>query len=423
MARKANGQVVERQTKRGAVYALRFYAAGARRYETLGTDGEGWNRRRAEDELAATMAAVRAGTWQPRQIEQAPESVRGAPGFHEFASQWLAGRTGELRPRTVTDYQWALSYHLLPFFADHELGAITVAEVDRYKTAKLTEGTIGASQINKTLKVLAMILDVAIEYELIDRANPARGRRRRVKAPKPNRTWVEPEQLPSLVGAADPWMRPAVAIMAGVGLRIGEALALDWRDVNLATATIRVGEAKTDTGSYREVDMPAGLVEALTEWRARSPRTAPTDPVLIARARRRRGERSLTPHRQTDTNIGHRLKTVIRRANRKLAELEIEPISERVSPHSLRRTYASIRAAAGDHPVYIAEQLGHTDPGFTFRVYQRAVKRRDRLSGAYLAEFDHALEWALMGTGDAESGFEGPAERRVPGAGNRIAKR
>lgn len=50
-----------------------------------------------------------------------------------------------------------------------------------------------------------------------------------------------------------------------------------------------------------------------------------------------------------------------------LAERKIEPISERVTPHSLRRNYASIRAAAGDHPVYIAEQLGHEDPGFTFR--------------------------------------------------------
>jgi hypothetical protein len=63
-----------------------------------------------------------------------------------------------------------------------------------------------------------------------------------------------------------------------------------------------------------------------------------------------------------------------------------------VTPHSLRRTYASLR----DDPVYIAEQLGHTDPGFTFRVYQRAVKRRERLSGPYRTEFDRSLEWASM---------------------------
>jgi hypothetical protein len=40
----------------------------------------------------------------------------------------------------------------------------------------------------------------------------------------------------------------------------------------------------------------------------------------------------------------------------------------------------------------------HTDPTLTFRIYQKAVKRRERLSGAHLEAFDQALEWARMGT-------------------------
>jgi integrase len=133
--------------------------------------------------------------------------------------------------------------------------------------------------------------------------------------------------------------------------------------------------------------MPSGLIEALGEWKAVSPRTDRSDPVFVTRSGRR----------QTVTNIDHRIKTAIKAANRKLNELGIEPISEQVSPHSLRRTYASIRAGAGDSPVYIAEQIGHTDFGFTFRVYQRAVKRRDRLEDAYLRAFDSALQWAEIG--------------------------
>jgi integrase len=296
-------------------------------------------------------------------------------------------REPELRPRTVKDYRWALSYHLLPFFAKHGLDEVTVEAVDAYKAAKLREGRLGAAQINKTLKVLAMILDVAIEYGHVDGANPARGRRRRVKVSKVQRTWVEAEQLPSLLGAADDYMRPVVAILAGAGLRVGEAVALDWRDVNLATGTITVGAAKTDAGSFREVDMPGGLIEALTEWKAGRAEAGAEDPVLATR----------TGSRQTVTNIDHRLKLTIRRANERLAELGLDPISESVSPHSLRRTYASLRAALRDDPVYIAEQLGHEDPAFTFRVYQRAGKRRDKLSGRLLEQFDRGLEWA--GTG------------------------
>jgi integrase len=63
-----------------------------------------------------------------------------------------------------------------------------------------------------------------------------------------------------------------------------------------------------------------------------------------------------TGSRQTVTNVDHRLKAAIKAAKARLSELGIESISDRVSPHSLRRTYASLRAAAGDHPVYIAEQ-------------------------------------------------------------------
>src|SRR5918995_4641458 len=47
----------------------------------------------------------------------------------------------------------------------------------------------------------AQILGEAVEYELTDR-NAASGRRRRVKAARPQRTWVEPEQLASPLEAA-----------------------------------------------------------------------------------------------------------------------------------------------------------------------------------------------------------------------------
>jgi integrase len=398
MARKATGQVIEPKDGRG--WAIRFIAYGKRLFISLGSAEEGWNRERAEAELRHVLADVERGIWKPHEPEpvEAPAEV---PTFHEFASQWLETRKPELRPRTVTDYEWAFSYHLLKFFKTHRLSEVTVAEVDRYKATKLRDGKLGGAQINKTLKILAMVMDLAIEYELVDRANPARGRRRRVKTSKPKRTWVEPEQLVALIEASDAYCRPIVATLAGAGLRIGEAVALDWRDVNLATGVLRVGEAKTAAGTYREVDLPGGLIEALSEWKALRRVAGPDDPVLVTR----------TSSRQTVTNVDHRLKTAIKAANKRLAELGIEPIGDRVSPHSLRRTYASVRAAAGDHPVYIAEQLGHEDPGFTFRVYQRAVKRRDRLTGAYLEAFDAALDWAAMGS-EAGSGAPKPSPRR-----------
>src|SRR5829696_4724234 len=123
-----------------------------------------------------------------------------------------------------------------------------------------------------------------------------------------------------------------------------------------------------------------------------SPRTRPSDPVFMT-GRPRNGQHV----RQTPRNVQGRLGTVVKAANVKLKESGIDPIGK-VSPHSLRRTYASLRAALRDDPIYIAEQMGHKDARFTFSVYQRAAKRREKLSGRYLEAFDAALDWALMGT-------------------------
>jgi integrase len=144
-------------------------------------------------------------------------------------------------------------------------------------------------------------------------------------------------------------------------------------------------------------------VSELTELKART-HAGPEEPVFMARSRKGRASR------QTVTNVDRRIKTAIRHANKRLAKLGIEPISERVSPHSLRRTYISLRAVLGDSPVTIAEQVGHTDPTFTLKVYAKATKRRERLTGAYRAEYDRALEWAAVsapiGTSEPARGSE-----------------
>ena len=53
-------------------------------------------------------------------------------------------------------------------------------------------------------------------------------------------------------------------------------------------------------------------------------------------------------------------------------------------PLLVRRTYASMRYACGDDPVYVAEQGGWLDPSFPIRVYAKAARRRERLPGAHL---------------------------------------
>jgi integrase len=400
VARQTTGQVVERNGKRGVTYAARVRAYGQRHYLSLGYSWEGYNRRRADTELQNILADIRRGTWQPPQPEPAPTPAQD-PTFHEFASQWFEARRHEVSTRSVEDYKWALTRHLLPFFKDHRLSQITIAEVDRYRTGKVrereqrTEGrALANSSINETLNLLAQVLETAVEYEHIQ-FNPARGRRRRLKTIQPQRTWLEPEQIKPLLDATvrglrggrtmpDPRMRTLYATAVCTGLRIGELLALRWRDVNLAQGRLAVLDSKTEAGRGREVDLWPELREELSVYKADA-RHARHEDYVFATA---------TGKADTRSNIAKRLKRAVERANEALAGQETPPIPAALSPHSLRRTFASLLYLRGENPVYVMHQMGHTDPKLALRIYTKVMgEQRRRGPGARLVGVLDGAVW------------------------------
>lgn len=193
---------------------------------------------------------------------------------------------------------------MLPFFAKHRLSEITIAEVDRYRQENVREGTISAASINKTITRLAQILVVAVERELIDR-NPARGKRRRLKERRPERTWLDrAEQIVALLdsgGELDAEARvdrratPRRALLATLtlaGLRISEAFDLRWRDVDLPAGRLRVADSKTDAGA-RQVDLLPALREELSIHKAQT--SLPVPMTSCSRPRAARGRTATTP--------------------------------------------------------------------------------------------------------------------------------
>jgi integrase len=66
-----------------------------------------------------------------------------------------------------------------------------------------------------------------------------------------------------------------------------------------------------------------------------------------------------------------------------LGEAGDVPLPDGLTPHELRHTFASILVALGVDPGSVMDQLGHTDPGFTLRVYRHGMRRdgpaRERL--------------------------------------------
>lgn len=374
MPRPATGQIVERQGKDGWVYrGLRFTAAGRRQYVSLGPVALA----EAERELRHVLADVERGIWQPPQRSQSPLGPE-MPTFHEYAEDWWLRHERHFRPKTQSDYRWRLEKHLLPFFKDHPLDAITFDTVERYIAVKLAEDNpLSARSINMTVILLGAILEGAVERELIAR-NPARGRGRRVRERAPRRTYLDTAaQIQALLDAAADLDRNAhrdrrhierkamIATLVFAGLRIGELCALRWRDVDLEAGWLRVGEAKTDAGT-RRIKVRGALNAELTRVHALRA-TTDADGFVFATS---------TGRRQSTDNLRSRvIAASVERANKNLRSRDLSPLPEGITPHSLRRTFASILYAIGEDPGVVMDEMGHTDPALALRVYRQSMRR------------------------------------------------
>lgn len=437
MARRATGQVIEKSTARGVVFALRFRACGRRQYVTLGTAAEGWTRKRADAELTVMLAQVELGTWQPAQSAPtaAPTPVI-VPTFHEFASEWFAQHARGWEPHTAKTYKGLLANHLLPFFHEHTLAQITVGEVDRYRDDRLTEADrrdkrragalrhndenptepepvparLSATTINKTLVLLGSILAVAEERELVAR-NPLRVNPSRRKAKRDRRRPVyldSAEHIAALMQAAGELdgepdaltsgRRALIATLVFGGLRLGEACALDWRDVNLADGWLYVG-SKTDAG-MRDVRILPALRDELLAHKAAATAGDLDDPVFVTASGQRR---------RVDNARQRVMQPVLVRAEAILATTGAQPLPEGVTAHKLRHTAASILAALNTPMPEVIAQLGHTDPGFTLRVYAHTMRRDDR-ELERLRALVEGRDWAPMGTGARSEDVDATAD-------------
>ena len=259
---------------------------------------------------------------------------------------------------------------------------------------------MGATSINKTLSTLAAILEVACEYGHIDR-NVAQGRRRRLPSVTPPRSSLDrAEHITALLDAAAELdakalvrhgqRRALLSTLVFAGLRIGEALTLRWGDVDIARGTIQVRAAKTNAG-VRTVNIVAVLRDELDAYRAR---TIYGRDVLVFGSSQGKV--------QSSSNVRTRvLVKAVDRANKKLKKAGVEPIPK-LTPHSLRRTFACLLFAIGETPPYVMAQMGHTTANLTLAVYARQMNRRDG-EPERLKALVQGAEWAATGSSSEES--------------------
>jgi hypothetical protein len=198
MPRRATGTIDPHQWADGRTitFRLKVRADGKRYTISLGTNHEGWSMERAQVELDQIMRQIERGTWEPPTgREAAPNDLDHDEALRVTAYRWWQRRKTELADNTALDYKWRLD-HALRHLGDDVTAELDARRVDDFRQLLVGRG-LSPRSVNMVLDLLAQILDDAVEYVLLD-ANPARGRRRRMKVPRSSRTFLEPDMVVDL---------------------------------------------------------------------------------------------------------------------------------------------------------------------------------------------------------------------------------
>jgi integrase len=408
--------------KRGGRYAITYRDHdGRQRWESARTYDD------ARKLKAKRTQEVESGEWQQQ------SRVR----FAAYAREWVdryQGRGSGFREDTRDDYRRDLERYAIPYLdarLKRTLSQVTPRDVAnfvgwlcddsaqrqrhanesaarereneerRQRNAQLPPGAapepmlsalgppavpLADATVRRLIAPLRACLATAVREGLIrsnpcaDVALPARDAQRRIDDDHDDDQDVKlptREQLATLLQVAvHPEHRLLLQLLAGTGLRISEAIALRWRDVELDGSRPnvkvrrrlvrgRLGPPKSKR-SRRDVPISHPLVIALRQRRERTEWARPDDIVLCS-------------------SVGTPLSPSNLR--RDLLPLVEEAGVPWLGFHALRHFFASALIAEGRNIVQVSRLLGHHSPAFTLSVYAHLM---DESAGGPL-DLDAAL--------------------------------
>jgi integrase len=282
-------------------------------------------RERRRLRITSKSAAQRWGQDRERYLVQhdGPEqaAIKEVPTLEQFAPRFVEGyaRANRQKPSGIAAKETILNVHLIPLLGSKRLDAINNEAVQRLKHA-LRERS--AKTVNNVLTVLNVLLKNAVEWDVLDRMACTI---RLLPIPKGSAGFYDFDEFEQLVNAtASDRIAHLIVLLGGeAGLRCGEIMALEWRDVDLGKRQLTVQRSDwkghvtaTKGGRVRYVPLTVRLAAALRDHRHlrsrrvlcqedRSPLTQKIVQDSVRRAARRAGLAKSGVHRLRHTFCSH----------------------------------------------------------------------------------------------------------------------
>jgi len=326
----------------------------------------GGSREEIRRKVGAALHAIDAGTMS--------ESHGIKVG--DFLDQWLAEVVKpNVRPWTFKGYEVHVRLHLKPTIGKLQLDKLTPLHVQQ-----LLNGTIARGLSPKTVRyirgTLRTALNQAVQWGLISRNAASL-----VASPRVEQFEIQPftpdEARTFLAAIKGDRLEALYSVALTMGLRQGEALGLEWKDVDLELGYLRINKqlqrhdgefhlvpTKTAT-SRRTLAMPASIAQSLRdhrvrqadESRAKVPPTNGRDLVFTT-------ERG----RPIDGSVvSHHFHEVLERAG--LPQRRF---------HDLRHSCATLLLVQGVSPRVVMDVLGHSQIALTMNTYSHVIPELKR---------------------------------------------
>jgi len=295
--------------------------------------------------------------------------------------EWLDAYRPTLKRTTEKLFEGFIRNHLSPHFGDRDLQEIGERDLVEFVAVMQAKGRAPGT-IKNNLSFLRQVYNSLIRDEKLIK-NPASnlGRIMRsvqnasAKETVVREAWSHKEaaRLIAIAREHESGFAPLLELLFATGLRRGEAIGLQWADVDFESRKITVrrsitsqGLSTTKSGRSRRVVMTPALGETLfaqltRRQRERIERGWPETPIWLFCS-----ETGTAPEPRNVERVWSRVR---RRAQKQ----GIRPLPL----HSARHSWATWAIQAGKNIRWVADQLGHADASTTLNHYAHAMREDD----------------------------------------------